>query len=117
MTYIRVVPRDLFNESNLLKCLGHIALGIHDGKLPGLRLLSEDFDSGFVVEQRSSTGEFYCPEFQLYNPHVGMLYHAQPLNSREPYALFLFDDQDEEYAVFNDDGSLHDDMRLFQERK
>lgn len=30
MTYQREIPRDLFNEANLLKCLGQISLIAHD---------------------------------------------------------------------------------------
>lgn len=32
--YQRVIPRDLFNEAKLLKCLGRLSLFIHDGKSP-----------------------------------------------------------------------------------
>lgn len=31
-SYRRVLPRDLFNEAKLLKCLGQLSLMIHDGK-------------------------------------------------------------------------------------
>ena len=30
MSYARVIPRDLFNEANLLKCLGKVALILMD---------------------------------------------------------------------------------------
>jgi hypothetical protein len=33
--YNRVIPRDLFNESKLLKCFGQLALLMHDGVIPG----------------------------------------------------------------------------------
>ncbi len=32
--YKRVIPRDLFNESKLLKCIGRLSLLIHDFKIP-----------------------------------------------------------------------------------
>lgn len=32
--YQRVIPRDLFNESKLLKCIGRLCLLIHDFKTP-----------------------------------------------------------------------------------
>lgn len=32
--YQRVLPRDLFNEAKLLKCLGRLVLLIHDRKIP-----------------------------------------------------------------------------------
>ena len=32
MKYIRVIPRDLFNEAKLLKCIGRLCLLIHDNE-------------------------------------------------------------------------------------
>ena len=32
--YERVIPRDLFNEAKLLKCVGLLVLKIHDGENP-----------------------------------------------------------------------------------
>ena len=55
MTYRRVLPRDLFNEAKLLKCLGQLALIIHDGQdsagqtVQGLLFMHVDeMDLGFT---------------------------------------------------------------------
>lgn len=41
--YTRVIPRDLFNESKLLKCIGQLVLLIHDGNRPnGLDFTHDD---------------------------------------------------------------------------
>jgi hypothetical protein len=32
--YMRVMPRDLFNEAKLLKCMGRLMLLIHDNRIP-----------------------------------------------------------------------------------
>lgn len=32
--YVRVIPRDLFNEAKLLKCIGKLVLDIHDNQAP-----------------------------------------------------------------------------------
>lgn len=43
--YQRVLPRDLFNESKLLKCIGQLVLLIHDGNCPnGLAFTHHDED-------------------------------------------------------------------------
>jgi len=34
INYNRVIPRDLFNESKLLKCIGKLTLLIHDNLAP-----------------------------------------------------------------------------------
>lgn len=40
--YIRVIPRDLFNEAKLLKCIGRLCLLIHDRLTP----VEMSFDDG-----------------------------------------------------------------------
>jgi hypothetical protein len=113
MSYTRIVPRDLFNEASLLKCLGRVALLIHDGKLPGLRLNEHALETGFNVMQNPDTGGTFCQNFILYSDS-GLLHHERNLNARDPWPLYLTDEQDNEYCVFNDDGSLHADMEIFQ---
>lgn len=112
MTYRRVIPRDLFNEASLLKCLGRLALLIGDGKLPGLTLNEPALDTGFNVMQNPLTGGIFCQNFVLYSD-AGIITHERNLNARDPWPLYLTDEQDNEYCVFNDDGSLHSDMSSF----
>ena len=45
MEYTRVIPRDLFNEAKLLKCVGQLALLIHDGMQPVPMSLEHDGSS------------------------------------------------------------------------
>lgn len=49
--YKRVIPRDFFNEAKLLKCMGRLAVLIHDCKLPpGISItLSGQSDEPFDV--------------------------------------------------------------------
>lgn len=113
MTYTRVAPRDLFNESKLLKCLGQLALLIHEGKAPE-GLTFEDNGMSYRIEQRDYDGGIECRNgitFYYYH-HKLCLYH--PLNVKEPYPLLLdtsFNvDGGTEYDVFYDDGSISDDF-------
>lgn len=47
--YNRVIPRDLFNEAKLLKCIGLLVLKIHDGLAPeGLTVYEHD-DAPFRI--------------------------------------------------------------------
>lgn len=113
MPYTRIVPRDLFNEANLLKCLGRVALLIHNGKLPGLRLNEPALEKGFNIMQNPNTGGTFCQNFILYSDK-GVVTHERNLNARDPWPLYFTDEHDNEYCVFNDNGSLHSDMRAFQ---
>jgi hypothetical protein len=109
MSYVRVLPRDLFNEANLLKCLGQLWLLV-DGR-EGAKFLVEAVE-GFEIRQDPNDGSLFVGNvpFAL----RGLLAHlSRPLNSREPWPLYLSIPEDPDFdviAVFNDDGSLSDDM-------
>lgn len=113
MSYTRVIPRDLFNESKLLKCLGQLALLIHDGVgIPnGLKLEYSHFENddgrleeGFRIEQDESDGALYCSNLELFCD--GRLIGLRcPYNSKDPYPLIWTSDEDEG-MVFCHDGSL-----------
>jgi len=61
-TYKRVVPRDLFNEAKLLKCLGRIQILIEDRKL----MLESEFDGDrFLIEQDDSDGSLFCTNLKF----------------------------------------------------
>lgn len=113
MSYQRVIPRDLFNEAKLLKCLGQLALFIHDGvKVPrGLAFEEQDnTEGGFQIEQNPNSGALYCCTLELF--FRGKLIElSAPYNSKDAYPLrFVWDDENEG-RVFNEDGSISDDFR------
>jgi hypothetical protein len=117
--YSRVIPRDLFNEAKLLKCLGQLSLLAHDGRdasgsrIPAglsVHFLSEG-DEPFHILQREADGGLVCSnirvlaggtEFQFYSIY----------NSRSPYPLVCVDGRGEEIEVFRDDGSLTSEFML-----
>lgn len=107
MTYTRVCPRDLFNEGNLLRCLGQLFLktegmdgvGWHDPQ-PG---------EAFHIDQDESDGSISCATATLMLGEDRCHFH-RPLNARDPYPLLcthvgateLWD----EVAVFDEAGEL-----------
>lgn len=103
MSYSRVIPRDLFNEASLLKCLGHLALQIN-GDPRHKASLSEGDGSAFQIEQDPSDGSIYVANlpFEI-SGKPAQLY--RPLNSREPWPLWLRLD-DDDVPVFDLDGCL-----------
>ena len=108
MSYRREIPRDLFNEAKLLKCLGQLSLMIEDGfthRWP-LRL---DYTGGgpFVIEQDPSDGGLYCFNVRLFCGEREIPLKTG-LNSRDPYPL-IFEDEagaGDWQQVFWDDGKL-----------
>lgn len=109
MSYNRVIPRDLFNEAKLLKCLGQLSLIIHDevGVPRGLKL--EHYDSehaGFQIEQQEQDGALYCANLEcLYRGRVVGL--RSPYNSKDAYPLqYIVGDDEDTGRVFTHDGAL-----------
>lgn len=104
MTYRRVMPRDLFNEANLLKCYGQLALLLHDRPIEGVRL---QHDGGaFEPLQLESDGSLTLwPSVMLVAQGEHLRLH-RPLNSREAWPLYATSAEDEEEPVFTDDGQF-----------
>jgi hypothetical protein len=109
MSYRRVIPRDLFNEGNFLKCWGQIALMTmasrnvvikHDGK-------------AFVIEQDES-GWLYAKNLVLVIRGVPFMV-TRPLNSRGNYPVYLVDGPEQNISVqiFDDDGLFTEEMNDF----
>jgi hypothetical protein len=108
--YLRVIPRDLFNEANLLKCYGQLWLNLDRLNLQGVGL--EHDGSEFEVEQDLQDGSLTIVNVPL-NVRGEFFYPYRPLNSRRPYPLYLTTEEGTEIEVFNDDGSFTDDMMHF----
>lgn len=117
MTYLREIPRDLFNEANLLKCLGKLSLIALDRGRP--EILQVSLRPGhFDVRQDEADGSIYCE-----NVHIvireRLFDHRRPLNSREPWPLWLRpsfghpDDAEwlaDDFEAFDDAGDLSADL-------
>lgn len=93
VSYYRVIPRDLFNEGNLLKMLGR------------LWLLTEGHDNveivhhgeAFRIEQDPGDGAIYAANVQLFINK--RRYHLfRPLNSRSEWPLWIRREEDPEFA-------------------
>lgn len=102
MSYHRVVPRDLFNEASLLKCVGRLVLKIEDGEIPWLHY-HHDGDP-FNIRQNEDDGSISVTnvEFFACNRTLG---HFRPLNSRDSFPLYLTYG-DDELLVFDDAGNV-----------
>lgn len=110
MSYTRVLPRDLFNESKLLKCLGQLVLILHDGvdrrrrAAPAITFEMVNEDLGFDIQQDESTGDLSCDNLLFQFRGEELQFHSA-YNSKELYPLYCEIDGTE-YPVFNDDGSF-----------
>lgn len=107
MSYFRVVPRDLFNESKLLKCVAQLWLQCEkDERTDGLQFNCDG--SPFGVKQDPSSGAIYISNIPVYfNGYPLYLYTG--LNARGSYPMYC-DFRDDTVPVFEDSGGLHDDF-------
>lgn len=106
MKYVRVIPRDLFNEADLLKCLGRFEIMVLDNQIPGYKFETAliDPDRGFIIEQDPDDGSLYCVNYRvaLNNRDVWLF---RPLNSRQSYPLYAIY-EGVEYEVLNEKGEF-----------
>ena len=112
MTYHRIVPRDLFHESKLLKCLGHLILRQDDPKQSmGITTDLEEPETGFQIRQDPSTGYFYCQNLKFFlNGNLLDLYIPAQSGAKAPYPLWCETGVDS-LEVLDDDGNITDEFR------
>lgn len=109
--YQRVIPRDLFNESMLLKSLGRLSLLIHDNQLPSR--LSIDTDGGPFKIVQDESGQLTVENITLMYGNEMLDFHT-PLNSRVNYPLYV-EYEYEEVEVFDDKGGITKEFLEFLE--
>lgn len=116
--YKRVLPRDLFNEAKLLKCLGRLCLLIEDDMCKLEYDHDDEFAEGFVIGQLQECGGIYPLNLRFYTPAGDEFVCNSPLNSRRAYSL-VFTYKGEECYVFDDDntGTLSPDFRRYEEEQ
>lgn len=112
MGYCRVIPRDLFNEAKLLKCMGRLSLLIHDQdiRLSGiLNINHEDERSGFKIEQNEDDGSIYVSNLHVFDNNGTNIYLSTALNGRSNYPLLFTYDcgfGEKHDFVFDDNGDF-----------
>lgn len=120
MGYTRVLPRDLFNEAKLLKCLGRLALLVHDYAdwSERVRIEGPDDGDGFSIDQCQANGWLVCENIFVYRLQDGhaiedLVHLVSPYNSKEPYPLMFLDENDDPTRVFYDDGKPTEEFKRF----
>lgn len=109
MRYQRVVPRDLFNEAKLLKCMGRVCLLIHDNVLHQLTVEDGGLGlSGFKVDL--SDGGNLSISNLLVKQDGQVLNLVTTYNSKQNYPLMLIKEDYSEISVFEEDGELSKDF-------
>ena len=111
MSYTRVIPRDLFNEANLLKCYGQIYIALETAMAPDAELVDGDTEEGFHITQDENGGLTITNVNLVVRGQVQRL--SRPLNSREAFPLYLETDDGDEIEVFSAGGQFTPEMLVF----
>lgn len=110
--YRRVIPRDLFNESALLRDLGKLWILLDETSGHNAQFVQEDVDM-FDISQDPASGNIRVKNLEFtINGELYLL--ERPLNSREPHPLMIMRMGDPDYDlldVFTDEGRLSDEMK------
>lgn len=102
MNHQRVLPRDLFNEANLLKCIGHLWL-----KLEGMANIEWDYNGEPFEMCQDQDDDSVLIDNLILKIKGTKYFLTHPLNSREAWPLYAWSfDTEEETAVFNEYGAL-----------
>jgi hypothetical protein len=109
--YKRVIPRDFFNESKLLKCMGQLSLKILDGLLPeGVKI--EIYESGEAFEVGlTNDGRLFINNYDtiINDTYVSL---STTYNAKDNFPLICFHD-DIETTVFDEAGNFTDEFITF----
>jgi len=104
--YPRVIPRDLFNESKLLKCIGRLILLIHDEETP-CKMGHDDNYQKFEVALMDE-GALTITNLNISINRKVILFKTI-YNRKDSYPLFAeFDYVD--YQVFDENGDWHEEF-------
>ena len=102
----RVIPRDLFNDANLLKCYGQLYLELERLAYTHVELVNADewIDTSAFDIGQTCDGETYLLNVVLYvRGEPQHLY--RPMNSRDNYPLYMRT-RDDDVSVFDEAGKL-----------
>lgn len=108
--YVRVIPRDFFNESKLLKCMGKLSLSVLDCTLPkGITVIINDTGDPFDI-RLSDDGSLYVENVETFvNDRVSRFFTRY--NSKRNFPFYcIHPDSLEEIEVFTETGEFSDDF-------
>lgn len=113
MTYLRVIPRDLFNEADLLKCLGRLWILLDETRGHNARLGDADSDhsgAAFEIEQDESDGSIFVANLPFTIARMEYTLF-RPLNARNVWPLYIHTAGDD-LRIFDEDGRFTVDFSM-----
>jgi hypothetical protein len=111
MNYHRVIPRDLFNEAKLLKCIGLLCVNILDKMTP---IQMDFYNTGdpFDIQFDMNNVELYISNIRIRIKGNDFLFVTN-YNSKDNYPLYIVDNSDNRISVFDENGNWDIDFEIF----
>lgn len=104
--YIRVIPRDLFNEAKLLKSMGRLCLLIHDGLVPApMEVFYEGEEFEIVLDDE---GSLRIRNIQIKVKDIFIIFKTT-YNSKSIYPFYAECDN-VDYLVFDSEGNFDEEF-------
>lgn len=110
MPFRREIPRDLFNDANLLKCYGQIYIALETAQAPDAEL--EHDGAAFDIQRDDGDGSTWVGNVTL-KVRRKPVRLFRPANSKYRWPLYFFDNEGDEVEVFADDGTFSQEMLNF----
>jgi hypothetical protein len=110
MSYERVIPRDLFNESALLKCLGRFYILTESDP----RVEIHHTGTAFDIWQRTGCGSLFVRNIEI-TIKGRLVSFRRSLNARDSWSLWAETWDEEVVEVFNSEGNFTQEMLDFME--
>ncbi len=107
--YQRVIPRDLFNEAKLLKCMGKLCLAILDNATP-VEMESHHDGEPFIIGLSDDGG------LRVVNMGItikGSFYAFKTTQNAKSNYPFYVEHDNCEYLVFNEQGEFDEEFIEF----
>lgn len=107
MRYMRIIPRDLFNEAKLLKCMGRLALLVHDNLIPEgleIEIVPDVEGAAFRIEKDENDGGLFISNYDVFI-NDELVYVKAAYNSKSNYSLLCETNEDTVF-VFDEGGNF-----------
>jgi hypothetical protein len=113
MNYMRVIPRDLFNEAKLLKCMGRLVIEAERHQRAIQIEFEETATPGFQIEQCEDDGNLYISNI-IVTINGKPYFCYTTYNSKTNFPLYVDDIADADFEsvrVFDETGEFTQEFK------